>query len=335
MQIHNGPSSGCSGTTPTGVHRRDRLEQSTWYLKQEYPFVSHFHQTASGAALHYIDEGRGKHLVVLVHGTPGWTFEFRHLIRALVAGGYRVIAPDHIGFGFSDRPENWSYRPADHADNLKSLLRKLQTEANDDSLDWSFVLHDFGGMIGLSALTDLLAHDPECVRSLTVLNSWCRSFLESDPDFQKRLPFLRSGLLRWLYRHANFSARVMVKAGWGPGGPDRRIHKHFLALHRSARDRLGTLGFLRATYDSESAAFLKQTVAAASRALKNVPTQLIWGAADSVVGTRHMEHWSAAFSIAERRELPDTGHFPHEESPEIVNQFVSDFISKHAPRSDH
>lgn len=333
MNIHEMSTSEIESGSPepTGVARRRDLERTGWYRKEEYPFKSRFHRTASGAALHYLDEGRGDRVVVFVHGTPGWSFEFRHLIDQLCEDGYRVIVPDHLGFGFSDRPvaSAFAYTPAAHAENLNSLLASLERQSAS-GLSYRFVLHDFGGMIGLRMLADICARRPGAVRALTIVNSWCLPFEESDPAFHKKLSFLQSGLLRWLYARLNFSAYAMVKAGWGSAGLDRRTHLHFRRLHRNRADRMGTLGFLRATYDPEANAFLRSAAESASQAAQqaNLPVQLIWGAADSIVGPQHMRDWERIFSIAERNEIPDAGHFPQEEAPARVLHALRAFIGE-------
>ncbi len=71
--------------------------------RSAYPFTSRWIDLSAGR-MHYIDEGTGEPLL-FVHGTPTWSFEWRHLIRAL-APAHRCIAPDHIGFGLSDRPRD-------------------------------------------------------------------------------------------------------------------------------------------------------------------------------------------------------------------------------------
>ena len=89
-----------------------------WLDRREYPFESR-RVEVDGGRLHYVDEGQGPP-VVMVHGTPTWSFLYRHLIKAL-RERYRCLAPDHLGFGLSDRPPGWSYRPEAHARNLSRL----------------------------------------------------------------------------------------------------------------------------------------------------------------------------------------------------------------------
>ncbi len=101
----------------------------------------------------------------MVHGTPTWSFMYRHLIRDL-SPRYRCIAPDHLGFGLSDRPAGWSYRPEDQARNLARLIETLGLK------DLTLVVHDFGGPIGLAYALD----HPENVRRLVLFNTWMWSF---------------------------------------------------------------------------------------------------------------------------------------------------------------
>jgi haloalkane dehalogenase len=110
-----------------------------WVDRREYPFEPRT-LDVDGARMSYLDEGEGAP-IVMVHGTPTWSFLYRHLIREL-RSRYRCVAPDHLGFGLSDRPRGWSYRPEDQAGNLARLIERLALE------DLTLVVHDYGGPIG-------------------------------------------------------------------------------------------------------------------------------------------------------------------------------------------
>lgn len=126
-----------------------------WLSRAHYPFAPHYFPTDAGR-LHYVDEGNGPP-VVMLHGNPTWSFLYRHLIGHL-APDYRCIAPDFIGFGRSDKPADWSYRPQDHAAHLDALMTQLDLRAV------TLVVHDWGGPIGLSWA---LRH-PDRVRRLVI-----------------------------------------------------------------------------------------------------------------------------------------------------------------------
>jgi len=107
-----------------------------WLDRREYPFESRWLDVEAGR-LHYVDEGQGAP-VLMVHGTPTWSFMYRHLVKALRAR-HRCVAPDHLGFGLSERPREWSYRPVDQARNLTRLVEALGLK------DLTLVVHDYGG----------------------------------------------------------------------------------------------------------------------------------------------------------------------------------------------
>ena len=73
-----------------------------------YPFQPHYFDRGAGLRMHYVDEGDGLGVgspVLMLHGNPSWSFYYRHLIKAL-SGTHRCIAPDHIGMGLSDKPDD-------------------------------------------------------------------------------------------------------------------------------------------------------------------------------------------------------------------------------------
>jgi len=88
----------------------------TWMDTGVYPFEPRAFSLPMGR-MSYVDEGEGDPLV-MVHGNPSWSFEFRDLIKHFSAT-HRCIAPDHIGFGLSDKPPAWDYLPQHHAENLE------------------------------------------------------------------------------------------------------------------------------------------------------------------------------------------------------------------------
>lgn len=109
-----------------------------------YPFFPHYIEVAPGLRMHYLDEGKGSRTLLLMHGEPSWSYLYRKMIPIFVRSGYRILAPDLIGFGKSDKPAN----PADysyerHLAWLQSFLDKLEL----NSLD--LVCQDWGGLLGL------------------------------------------------------------------------------------------------------------------------------------------------------------------------------------------
>lgn len=101
--------------------------------------------------MHYLDEGDPSHrTVVLLHGEPTWSYMFRRTVPVLVAAGFRVIAPDLIGFGKSDKPSTQgAYTYESHVRWLKDFVEQLQIQ------DAAVVGHDWGGLLGLRLVTEV------------------------------------------------------------------------------------------------------------------------------------------------------------------------------------
>jgi haloalkane dehalogenase len=115
----------------------------------DYPFAAHYVDVDPGddfpLYMHYLDEGPGEgEIVLLLHGNPAWSYLVRDLVGPLTTAGYRVIAPDLIGFGKSDKPAD---RAVQTYDNQTEWVTNFVTELGLDSI----TLHcqDWGGLIGL------------------------------------------------------------------------------------------------------------------------------------------------------------------------------------------
>jgi haloalkane dehalogenase len=124
-----------------------RTDDSRFDNLPGYPFVPHYKEVPDfdGGTLrmHYIDEGEGQ-VILCLHGQPSWSYLYRKMIPLFVEAGYRVVAPDMIGFGKSDKPtarENYTY--ANHVTWITTLIEAL------DLGDITLFCQDWGGLIGL------------------------------------------------------------------------------------------------------------------------------------------------------------------------------------------
>jgi haloalkane dehalogenase len=114
----------------------------------DYPFAPNYATVGAGLAMHYVDEGPPDgEPILLLHGQPTWSYLYRHVIAALSLSGLRVVAPDLIGFGKSDKP----VRRTDYS--VRTHVRWLEEffEATDLT-GITLVVQDWGGPIGLGAL---------------------------------------------------------------------------------------------------------------------------------------------------------------------------------------
>jgi len=279
------------------------LPLPSWLDRVGYPFADRSAALSAGR-MHYVDEGRGEP-ILFVHGTPTWSFEYRHLIQAL-APSHRCVAPDHLGFGLSDRPPNFAYTPEAHAGVLREFVDTL------DLRDFTLVVHDFGGPIGLPLALD----EPRRVKRVVIINTWMWPF-DDDPDMQKKARIAASGLGRWMYRNLNFSLKVLAPSAYG----DRKkltpeIHRQYLEPFRDKDARVLVLHALARELNGSSR-YYANLLERADR-LRNLPVLIIWGMKDSAFRPHLLARWKSLLPDAKVVELPDAGHWPHEESPKDV-----------------
>ena len=116
----------------------------------DFPFVPRYHTLQSGLRLHYVDEGpRDGRPVLLLHGEPTWCYLWRHMIPLLTVEGFRVLAPDLIGFGRSDKLLGQSsYSYAGQVAWIREWIEALDLE------DVTLGCQDWGSLIGLRVVAD-------------------------------------------------------------------------------------------------------------------------------------------------------------------------------------
>jgi haloalkane dehalogenase len=161
-----------------GVHR---TPEARFADIKDFPFKTHYIDI-DGLRMAYVDEGTGKNgTFLLLHGEPVWSYMYRGAIPGLSAAGYRVIAPDNIGFGRSDKviDDQW-YTLDNHVRTLKRLVTKL------DLRNITVVVNDWGGPNGLIMATEM----PDRFSRLIILNTWLHfdgyKYTQSLRDWNKR-----------------------------------------------------------------------------------------------------------------------------------------------------
>lgn len=255
--------------------------------------------------LHYVDVGRGP-IIVFVHGTPTWAFEWRHIVAAL-STSHRVIALDHLGFGLSSRPKHADYSPEAHARRFRAVMAQL---VGTESV--SLVVHDFGGPIALDWALDHASQ----LTSVTVINSWMWSFAD-DPVMMSRARMVHGVVGRLLYRHLNASLRLIMPAAYGNRRRlTRDVHAQYLRLFPDADSRELVLYALARSLTDSGPFF--DTLWTRREALVDTRLSVIWGMRDSAFGPPILARWREAFPRADVIEIPDAGHWPHEEQPDAT-----------------
>lgn len=280
-----------------------------WLSTSLYPFKSGW-MNLNGAKMHYVDEGAGE-VLLFVHGTPSWSFDFRKVIMQL-RSSYRCIAPDHIGFGLSDKPSEYAYSCVRHSLNLAALIRHLGLEKI------TLVLHDFGGPIGWKIAID----QPELVSRMVVLNSWMWD-CTNEPGFQRFRKMLQNPIVSWLYRNFNFSASVLLPASFGRKKPTGGEKKHYSMPFRNRPERKGPLAFVDELVSAQS---YFETLWVKREVLARKPFLFIWGMNDPLIQTAYLRKFLKAFPDACCVELPGCGHFPQDEEGDAVSGNIHRFM---------
>ncbi|KAF0144208.1 MAG: haloalkane dehalogenase [Nitrospirae bacterium] len=288
------------------------MQESGWIDKKEYPFEPHFLQLEMGK-MHYVDEGSGEPIVML-HGNPTWSFLYRHLIKGL-SKNYRCIAMDHIGFGLSDKPRNWSYYPEDHAKNLKLLIEKL------DLKGITLIVQDWGGPIGLS----YAVNSPENVKRLIIMNTWMWS-VKGDPYYERFSKFMGGPIGRFLIKRFNFFVRVIMKKAMGdPAKLTASVHQHYFRALEKPEERKGCWTFpKRIIGSSDWLDFLWSQ----RDKIKDKPSLILWGMKDIAFREQELNRWISLFSDSKVIKYYDTGHFVQDEKGSELCPVIEEFLRK-------
>src|SRR5690606_3363774 len=136
-----------------------------------YPAQPRRFEVRPGVHMSYLDEGpREGEVVVALHGNPSWSYYWRTLVAGL-SDRYRVIVPDHVGMGLSDKPDDrpaarprYDYTLQSRVEDLEAMLRHAGV---DDATPLTLAVHDWGGMIGFGWA---LSHAAQ-VKRLVILNT--------------------------------------------------------------------------------------------------------------------------------------------------------------------
>ncbi len=139
----------------------------------DYPFAPNYLELGE-ARMHYLDEGNrdAKETVLMLHGEPSWSFLYRKMIPIVAKAGHRVIAPDLIGFGKSDKfTEAEKYTYAMHVESITSFIKSL------DLQNITLVCQDWGGLLGLR----VAAENPDRFSRITAANTFLPTGDEKTP----------------------------------------------------------------------------------------------------------------------------------------------------------
>jgi pimeloyl-ACP methyl ester carboxylesterase len=291
------------------------MKEPSW--KPLYPFADRLIDLG-GYSMHYVDEGQGDN-VVMLHGNPTWSFYYRELIQVLSAT-HRCLAPDHVGMGLSDRPgePRYKYTLKSRVDDLEQFIERVAPTG-----PITLVLHDWGGMIGMS----WAARHPERVRAIVASNTACfrlpkektlPPLLSALRGFAAGVPLRASGFVR-----ARILAGCVAKRRLAPEVKDAYLSvcdgwEESLAVHRFVQDI--PLGPGDPAWDVLAATEAKLGLFA------KTPMMLAWGMKDWVFDESFLNGWTRRFPQADERRFYDCGHLLLEDSPDEAVAMIAGFV---------
>jgi acyl-CoA synthetase (AMP-forming)/AMP-acid ligase II/pimeloyl-ACP methyl ester carboxylesterase len=318
----------------TTHEKHDESKQSSGSGRQHgpdpelYPYTKNF-IPLNGNRYHYVDEGQG-HPIVMVHGNPTWSFYYRNLIDAL-KHEYRAIAPDHIGMGLSDKPD-------DHHYEYTSEQRIRDLEAFIDTLGlkrFTLIGHDWGGIIG----TCYAALHPERIAGMVMLNTagfmWPVDKKLPLALLAARIPYASALFIRGL----NVFAKGAVKIGMKRNRMPKNVARGYLYPYNSWETRRAVHRFVQdiPVKPHDKGYSIGLHMESRLKLLKDVPLLLGWGMKDFVFCPKILNEWIRHFPNAQVHRMDDAGHYVLEDAAEeiipVIKRFVDDNIMHTPPAS--
>lgn len=264
-----------------------------------YPFTSKWFESSVGA-VHYIDEGAGRPLL-LMHGNPDWSFLYRKMIP-LLTPHFRTIAMDYPGFGLSVHPKGYGYLPSEHAKVVAELVEHL------DLKDAVLVGQDWGGPIGF----DVASRMPERFTGLVAGNTmmWAATPFRMQRTFSKVFGrrFVMNAVVK---RH--LSVKRIMRSLLQSEVTDAEM-RHYIEVAPTPHSRLGHAVFPKAIVGET--AWLDALEARVKANLLDRPMLRIMGMKDVPLTTKaYLRKWDELWPDATTLDLPDAGHFWQEDEP--------------------
>ncbi len=278
-------------------------------------------KVAGGHNLHVIDEGYGRP-VVMLHGNPSWSFYYRNLLEEL-SGNHRVIVPDHIGMGRSDKPDDstYEYTLNQRVADLESTLEQLGVTS-----DITLVVHDWGGMIGSTFAT----RHPERVSRMVILNT-AGFGLPKEKMFPWPLWLSRNTPVSALFvRGLNGFVKGTAWIGTTRNKMSNDIKKAYLWPYDSWANRRSVHRFVQdipLTPKDKTWPVLKQVEADLPK-LAAKPMLIAFGLKDLVFDRHFLKGWTDRFPQAEVVRYEDASHYVLEDVGQELWTKIRSFLER-------
>jgi haloalkane dehalogenase len=254
--------------------------------------------------LAHVDEGDGAP-VVMWHGEPTWSFLWRKVAAPVLEAGHRIVLPDLAGFGRSDKPMDQSWYTYDRHVAVAATL-----------LDATFVVHDWGGPIGLR----LAVEHAERVKRLVILDTGLITGRQRmNDDWMAFKAFVE--------RTEELPVSLLVRRGCHRD-PGDEIAGAYDAPFPSEASKAGVRAFpaiLPLSPDAPGAEAGRRVLDALRDDRR--PTLMLWGEHDPVLPLSTGERFAAAIGREPPRAIPDAAHFLQEDQGPQIGALITDWLS--------
>jgi cis-3-alkyl-4-acyloxetan-2-one decarboxylase len=290
------------------VHSREHFKQT---YPNEYPFATKFHDHGDFVQ-HYIDEGdKDARPVVMLHGNPTWSFYYRNLAKTF-SKDHRVIVPDHMGCGFSTKPQDGDYTLKNHIDHVENLLKHLDIDSFD------LVVHDWGGAIGFG----LAVRMPEKIKSIVILNTAAYP----DVSIPKSIAFCRLPVVgEWMVRGLNaFAWPATFMTTEKPLTSE--LKKAYLYPYNNYKNRVAISRFVQdIPMEKDHPTYPTMSEIESKLPTLKCPKMIIWGGKDFCFNDSFYNRWKGFYPDAKDIYLKDAGHYVLEDAGEKVIEQMTEF----------
>ncbi len=284
-------------------------------IRHLYPFRDNY-LSVGEQRMHYVDEGSGPPILML-HCNPTWSFYYRELIKAL-SGDYRVIAPDHLGCGLSEKPQNYPYRLENHIDNLERLVDRLDLRE-----PVTLAVHDWGGAIGCG----LAVRRPELIRRFVLFNT--SAFFGDVPYRIKvcKYPVLGTLAVRGFNAFARGAVTLACK---NRERMTRDVREGYLLPYRTFRGRIAIQRFIQDIPEKPTHPTYRliQHIDAGLAQFRGRPMVIFWGQKDFCFTEKFLNGWMERFPGSEVHIFEDAGHYVVEDAHERILPLLRTFLER-------
>lgn len=282
-------------------------------LRACYPFAPHWLDLPEGR-MHYVDTGGSGPAVLLLHGNPSWSFLWRELILSLSAQGFRCVAPDHLGMGLSEKPDQF-FRLADRIGHIERLVDALGLD------QFHLGVHDWGGAIGFG----VAGRHPQRVGKLLVTNTAAfRSKNIPKRIALCRVPFLGDVIVRGFNGFAGPATFMAVRHPMS-----ELVKAGFLFPYDSWSSRAAVARFVQDIPLDETHPSYATLLAVESglEKLREKPMFVAWGGRDFCFDDTFFGEWRKRFPKAILRYHAEAGHYVLEDAGAALIPEIKAFLS--------